>query len=108
MRREIASKDAFVRRARPTTIYVINLCILLQVISGAAVICYVPDALSDYVSLVEALANPLMVALAVIGVYKYGRTKEKMVDSGGPGSSGNSGGPGLFSRIASAVAGKSS
>ena len=100
MRQEIASKDTFVRRARPTTIYVINLCILLQVIVGAIVIIGFPRAMPDYIGLIQALSNPLMVALGVVGVYKWRRTSEKMVDAGAAGKGG-----GLLAKIVGAVAG---
>ena len=100
MRREIASKDTFVRRARPTTIYVINLCILLQVIVGAIVIVGFPSVMPDYIGLLEALANPIMVALGVVGVYKWRRTSEKMVDGGAVKAGG------MLSKIAGAFASK--
>ena len=100
MRQEIASRDTFVRRARPTTIYVINLCILLQVIVGAIVIVGFPEAMPDYIGLIQALANPLMVALGVVGVYKWRRTSEKMVDGGA------ARGGGMLSKIVGALASK--
>ena len=100
MRQEIASRDTFVRRARPSMIYVIGLCILLQVIVGGIVIIGFPNAMSGYVALTEALSQPLMVALGVIGVYKWRRTSEKMVDGG------VSKGGGMLSKIAGALVNK--
>jgi len=81
-RSEIASSDWYVRRMRPTFGYLVALTLTLQVSMGCYVVGWEPIAMPAYATFITALNVPMGAALAVLGVYVNGRTKEKAMDAG--------------------------
>ena len=77
-RKEIASKDKYVRRMRPTFGYLLALILLVLTLTGTYSVVYDPSALSSFVQLVNAMTVPLTTAMAVLGIVVHGRTKEKL------------------------------
>ena len=89
---EAQSEDAFVRRARPSLIYILGFSVFFQVILAGLVILVAPDHIADLGALYTALATPQSVALAACGVYMHSRGREKLHRAGG-------GGPGLLQAL---------
>ena len=84
-RKELESKDGYVRRMRPTFGYVTAFCFLLIVGVGAYTLVANPGDLGLFAQFVEALSGPLVTATGVLGVYVHGRSSEKKAASGQPG-----------------------
>ena len=93
MRAEIQSDDSYVRRARPTFLYVAAFSVIVEVIIALVVVLWRPDQLSALQSLFSALATPQSIALAACGIYLKKRSDDKAVATGVPQ------GPGLLASI---------
>lgn len=81
-RKEIESKDAYVRRMRPTFGYVLAFSVLAEVLTALAVVFVAPEALGLLAEVYQALSIPQAVALAALGVYFKGRSNEKLAGIG--------------------------
>lgn len=80
-RREIASEDAYVRRARPTFLYVIAFSVAVEVLI-ALVAVSVGSSLTDLATLYQALAIPQGIAAGMCGVYLKKRSDDKAIAAG--------------------------
>lgn len=84
-RAEVASSDWYVRRMRPTYGYILAAMLAAQTGVAVYVVGWEPASLPDLSTLFQALSIPQSVALAVLGVYVNGRSKEKMAGLQGSG-----------------------
>lgn len=82
MRKEADSDDAYVRRARPTFLYITAGSIAVEVLIALIVVSFRPTAMIDLVSLYEALAVPQSIALAACGIYLKKRSDDKQTAAG--------------------------
>lgn len=88
MRVEASSSDAYVRRARPTLVYLIGLIVFVMVAGALAILATAPvEALPAVVDGLIAVYGQLMVPLSLlcgaIGVYVRSRsTHDKALESG--------------------------
>lgn len=81
MRVESQSEDAYVRRARPTLLYVVGLICTLLALGAVAAVHYGKGG--EYAQIVEAMSLPLTTLCAVCGVYVDRRsTRDKLVAAG--------------------------
>lgn len=76
-RAEIASGDPFVRRMRPTFGYVVAAVLLMQSLICLYVAVLRPTDLAATINSMSSMSSILVPALAVLGIYVNGRTKEK-------------------------------
>lgn len=84
MRAEISSGDPFVRRARPTFLYVMALTWGIQAIGLTAAIVWKPEVGAKLIGSLADLTAMWSVALAVVGVYVKTRSDDKKVAAGRP------------------------
>lgn len=98
-RQELGSEDGYVRRARPTFLYIIAFSVLVEVVLAGLVILVVPDRLSDLATLYGALATPQSIAAGMCGVYLKKRSDDKSVAATGQT------GPGLLSSLMTRLGG---
>lgn len=84
-RTEIASGDKYVRRMRPTFGYIVAFSIFTQTLIAVYTIGFRPAQVSDLSTLYEAMAAPLSIALAVLGIYVKKRSDEKLGEVSGGG-----------------------
>jgi len=82
MRAEVASSDGYVRRARPTFMYVIAASVLIEVIIAGMVVLVAPEQIGQLATLYSALATPQGIAAAMCGVYIKARSDDKAVAAG--------------------------
>lgn len=91
MRIEATSGDPYVRRARPTLIYLTGLIVAVMVVGSLLVIGLVawaspstlPDVVAGLVGIIQALMAPLSILCASVGVYVRSRsTCDKAYASG--------------------------
>lgn len=81
MRGESKSEDAYVRRARPTLLYVVGFICTLLALGAIAAVYYGKGV--EYAQIVEAMSLPLTTLCAVCGVYVDRRsTKDKVIAAG--------------------------
>ena len=78
---EAQSDDAYVRRARPTLVYIVGLIVLLQAVGGIAAVSYGQG--DEFASVLRAMMEPLAILCGVIGVYVRSRsTHDKPIAAG--------------------------
>lgn len=77
MRIEAQSGDSYVRRMRPTFGYAMALTWATQMAAVSWVIVTDPASAGAVIAAMASLSTIWSVALAVLGVYSYGRTQEK-------------------------------
>lgn len=80
-RREIASEDGFVRRARPMFLYVVAFSVAVEVLIAVYVVA-VGASLADLATLYQALAIPQGIAAGMCGVYLKKRSDDKAIAAG--------------------------
>lgn len=98
MRKESASSDSFVRRARPFLVWAIGGSVVLEVLLAALVVLYAPEQMGSLSTLFSAIAVPQSIAAAMCGVYIKERSKDKQVNAGMTPAMG------LFESIAAKIA----
>ena len=74
---EIISKDAFVRRMRPTFGYLMALTWACQMLGVAYVIVFAPERASDVLTGMGQLTGIWAIGLSVLGIYVYKRSEDK-------------------------------
>ena len=79
-RAEVGSTDKFVRRMRPTWGYVMALTWMVQMFAVSYVIVFEPLLAVQLIGSISQLTGLWGIALAVLGIYTYGRTQEKKAD----------------------------
>ena len=84
MRAELASGDPYVRRARPTFLYVMALTWGLQALGLTAAIALKPEYGAKLIAALADLTTMWSVALAVVGVYVKTRSDDKKTAAGAP------------------------
>lgn len=80
-RREVSSEDGYVRRARPTFLYVVAFSIAVEVLIAVLVV-VMGESLADLATLYQALSIPQGIAAGMCGVYLKKRSDDKAVASG--------------------------
>lgn len=91
-RTELASKDAYARRMRPTFGYIVALSILAESAALIWAIVADPSKADMAMQIVQAMTVPQSLALGVLGVYVKKRSDEKEIGATGqqrPGILGN-------------------
>jgi hypothetical protein len=78
-RKEMENSDGYVRRARPTHLYVLAATVLIEAVTAAIVVLVAPEYVGDLATLYSALSVPQGIAAAVSGVYVKGRSDDKQV-----------------------------
>lgn len=78
------SDDWYVRRARPTMLYLAGFSAFTMIVLGGAIAWRAPEQLSAYADLVAAASTPLSALMLAAGVYTYRRTTDKAIASGMP------------------------
>lgn len=99
-RQELSSQDAYVRRARPTFMYIVAGSVLVEALLAGLIILVAPERLADLAVLYGALATPQSIAAGMCGVYLKKRSDDKAVAAGAPV------GPPLLETIVGRLAGK--
>ena len=82
IQREIISKDAFVRRMRPTFGYLMALTWACQMLGVAYVIVFDPTRASDVLAGMGQLTGIWAIGLSVLGIYVYKRSEDKRLSGG--------------------------
>lgn len=82
MRAELKSEDAYVRRARPTFLYVIAGSVMVEVLIALLVAATAPAEIDQLATLFAALATPQSIAAGMCGVYLKKRSDDKAVAAG--------------------------
>ena len=77
IQKEIASKDQFIRRMRPTFGYLMALTWAAQMLSVAYIIVFLPERAGDVLSGVAQLTGIWGIGLSVLGIYVYKRSEDK-------------------------------
>lgn len=77
LRKEVASKDAYVRRMRPTFGYLVAISWTAQMFSLSYILIYETEKAHLIISAMESLGTIWAVALSVLGVYVYKRSEDK-------------------------------
>jgi len=88
MRAEIQSEDPYVRRARPTFLYVLAFSVAAEVLLALLALIIAPDQLPALKEIYIALATPQGVGLAACGIYIKKRSDDKGVAAGVPPKAG--------------------
>jgi len=78
IRTEVHSNDAYVRRMRPTFGYILAATWLAQMLAVAYVIAFEPARAGAVIGAIASLSTIWSVGLAVLGIYVYKRSNEKM------------------------------
>lgn len=84
IRAEVASDDKYVRRMRPTFGYIMAATWLAQMMAVAYVIAFDTENVGKVLVGISQLSTIWTVGLAVLGIYVYKRSSEKMGVTGGP------------------------
>lgn len=92
-RAEAQSEDKYVRRARPTFLYVIAFSVGIEVILASIVFLVRPEQAAALGDLFAALATPQSIAAAMCGVYLKSRSTDKAI------AAGKTPPPGLLSKL---------
>jgi hypothetical protein len=82
MRKELESEDAYVRRARPTFLYVIAFSVAVEVVIALVVSIVAPEQIAALGTLYSALAVPQGIAAGCCGIYMKKRSDDKAVQAG--------------------------
>lgn len=82
-RTELASKDGYTRRMRPTFGYIVAASILAEAAALVWAIVADPAKMEMAIQFVRAMSIPQSIALTVLGVYVKKRSDEKEVDRTG-------------------------
>lgn len=77
IQKEIASKDMFVRRMRPTFGYLMALTWACQMLGVAYIIVFQPQRAGDVLSGMAGLTGVWGIGLSVLGIYVYKRSEDK-------------------------------
>ena len=80
MRKEYSSNDPYVRRMRPTFGYIMAATWLAQMMAVAYVIAFDTENVGKVLVGISQLSTIWTVGLAVLGIYVYRRSSEKMGD----------------------------
>lgn len=78
MRHEQSNQDGYVRRARPTFLYIVAFSIAVEVIIALYAIAFEPKQIANLATVYAALATPQGIAAAMCGVYMKKRSDEKL------------------------------
>lgn len=81
-RTEITSKDAYVRRWRPTFGYIVGITWGIQGISIAILVLTDPDAAAKLITSLESMTTMWVVALGVLGINVVKRSHDKQTEQG--------------------------
>lgn len=81
LRKEVVSKDAYVRRMRPTFGYLIAISWTVQMFSLSYILVYETEKAHLIINAMESLGTIWAVALSVLGVYVYKRSEDKKYNS---------------------------
>jgi len=108
MRAEYASKDAYVRRARPTYLYLMAVTWFIQMTAFSFVLGYTmieaPDKLPQIITALTSIFGALFglwgIALSVVGVYVKKRSDDKQL------AAGKTPAPGIMAALAQRIKGK--
>ncbi len=82
LRAEVASKDIYVRRMRPTFGYLMALTWAAQMFGVAYVIVFETERAGMVMSAMSSLSAIWAVGLSVLGIYVYKRSEEKKITGG--------------------------
>lgn len=98
IREELASKDGYVRRARPSLVYSAVFTMAALKVLAFYVFVSRPGHVADLVSFVQVMVPLVMLELAAAGYYIGRRSRDKSV------AAGHDPGPGLFGALAGRLA----
>lgn len=81
---ESESHYTFVRRARPTFIYVVAFSMATVTLLTAFIVIFRPEYMNDWTDLIAGWSTIITAILAVVGAMGVGRSYEKSVGKGDP------------------------